>query len=269
MWTACWKQAGRIMNRIDAKFAELRKSGRKGLIGYMTAGDPDYKRSVKNILSAIRSGLDVLELGVPFSDPTADGPTIQAASQRSLAAGTTLAKALKMVSDIRRKSDIPIVLFGYANPFFRFGYGKFAREASRAGVDGVLVVDLPFDESAEMTAALEDAGIYFIRLVAPTTEKKRARLILRNAKGFVYYIMVTGVTGKRTAVAADLAEHVARLKKLTATPIAVGFGVSNGKQARQAAKSADAVVVGSALVEAAQAGRLSKLTSELRSALDR
>jgi tryptophan synthase alpha chain len=255
------------MNRITAKFEELKAQGRKGLIGYLAAGDPDPAGSVQSVRTAIEHGVDLLELGVPFSDPTADGPTIQEATQRALAAGMTLAGTLGMVRELRRDVEIPIVLFGYANPFFRRGYERVCAEAAEAGVDGVLVVDLPFEESAELRTFAERAGLFQIPLIAPTTPGPRAAKILERAAGFVYYIMVRGVTGARTTVASDIAEHVGRLRACTALPIAVGFGVSNGQQARCVAESADAVVVGSALVRAARSGTLAQLVRELREAL--
>lgn len=255
------------MNRITKKFGELKKAGRKGLIGYLTAGDPDPAASEKNIRVAIESGLDILELGVPFSEPIADGPTIQEASHRALAAGMNVRKALQMVASLRRDFDLPIVLFGYTNPFFCYGYEKVCADAAEAGVDGMLVVDLSFEETDELRSHTDRRDLFLIPLIAPTTPRERAALILKNARGFVYYIMIKGVTGARDELVSDIARHVARLRECTDLPIAVGFGVSNGEQAREATKSADAVVVGSALVLAAQAGNLGALVRELRDAL--
>ena len=255
------------MNRITKKFEELKNAGQKGLIGYLTAGDPNPEASERNIRIAIENGLDILELGIPFSDPTADGPVIQEASQRALAAGMNVGKALQIVKNIRRDFDLPIVLFGYANPFFRYGYEKICADAAKSGVDGMLVVDLPHEHSAELRPFMDKNGLFLITLVAPTTPKERASLILKNAQGFVYYIMVTGVTGARDKMAEDITSHVNELRKCTKLPIAAGFGVSNGAQARQAAKSADAVVVGSALVKATKDGNLAQLTGELSKAL--
>ncbi|MDI6774149.1 MAG: tryptophan synthase subunit alpha [Verrucomicrobiota bacterium] len=255
------------MNRITQKFDELRQAGRKGLVGYLTAGDPDPGASEKNIRTAIENGLDVLELGVPFSDPTADGPTIQAASHRALRAGMTLGKSLELVRRLRRDTAAPIVLFGYANPFFRRGYARAAEEAAAAGADGLLVVDLPFEEKDELCPHLDRNGLFFIPLVAPTTSAARATKLLARAQGFVYYIMVRGVTGARERLAADLAAQVGLLRRCATLPIAVGFGIQRGEQARAAAQVADAVVVGSALVEAAQKGTLATLVRELRRAL--
>jgi tryptophan synthase alpha chain len=256
------------MNRIDATFAALKASGRKGLVGYMTAGDPDADTSYRDLRSAVDGGVDVLELGVPFSDPTADGPTIQAAALRALAGGMTVAGCLDLVRRLRRDVSVPIVLFGYANPFFRYGYETLCAEAADAGVDGMLVVDLPFEESAELRAPMDAHGLALIPLIAPTTPGERAAAILKQARGFVYYIMVTGVTGARSSVAGDIAAHTAALRARTDLPIAAGFGVSDGAQARRAAEAADAVVVGSALVKAAREGTLKALVKELRTALD-
>ncbi len=256
------------MNRITKTFEALSASGKKGLVGYLTAGDPDAATSEANILDAVRNGLDVLELGMPFSDPTADGPTIQEASQRALAAGMTVAGALELVRRIRREADLPIVLFGYANPIFRYGYERVCAEAAEAGVDGMLIVDLPHEETDEIAVHLEANGLFRIPLIAPTTPPGRASAILRGAAGFVYYIMFRGVTGARTEVAGDVAANMAALRSCTDLPIAVGFGVSDGEQARQVGASADAVVVGSALVRAALAGRAGEFVSELRAGLD-
>jgi tryptophan synthase alpha chain len=256
------------MNRIDTTFAALKAAGRKGLVGYLTAGDPDAETSCRNLRTAIDAGLDILELGVPFSDPTADGPTIQAAAQRALAAGMTVAGCLDLVRRLRRDAALPIVLFGYANPFFRYGYERLCADAAGAGVDGMLVVDLPFEEADELRVHMAAHGLAFIPLIAPTTPPARAARILDGAGGFVYYIMVTGVTGARDTVAADLAGHTRALRALTDLPIAAGFGVRDGAQARRAAEAADAVVVGSALVNAARDGVLEALVTELRTALD-
>ena len=255
------------MNRIIERFEELKRSGRKGLVGYLTAGDPDVARSMKAIRDAIANGIDILELGVPFSDPTADGPIIQEASRRALEAGMTVKKVLKMVEEIRIESQIPIVLFGYANPFFRYGYEKICEDSAKAGADGMLIVDMPFEESAELRVFMDKHDLFFIPLVAPTTPRERASMILKNAKGFVYYIMVTGVTGIREDVAVDVAANLKELRKSTDLPVAVGFGISGGAQARTSATSAEAVVVGSALVKAARDGRLVDLVRELREAL--
>lgn len=258
------------MNRIDRKFAELREAGRKGFVAYFTGGDPDMAASEQNIRAAIENGVDVLELGVPFSDPTADGPTIQEAAQRALAAGASVTGLLGMVRSLRAAgTDVPIVLFGYVNPFFRYGYENLCRDAAAAGVDGLLVVDMPFEQRDELSVHADKYGIYMVPLIAPTTPPERMAMITGPAKGFVYYIMVTGVTGARDSVVADVAEHIGQLRACTDLPIAAGFGVSNGEQAAQAAAAADAVVVGSALVRAATAGReqLVELVRDIREGL--
>lgn len=255
------------MNRITKTFTDLKRAGRKGLVGYLTAGDPDELTSEGRIMEAVQNGLDVLELGVPFSDPTADGPVIQAAALRALKAGMTVRKVLDLVARIRKQSQVPIVLFGYANPFLAYGYDRICADAAAAGADGMLIVDLPFEESDELRLHMRKHGLQFITLIAPTTPADRAARLLRDAEGFVYYIMVRGVTGAREALAVDLEQHVATLRSVTALPIAVGFGVGSGGQARLAAAQADAVVVGSALVKAAAEGRLKPLVAELSAAL--
>ena len=257
------------MNRIDAKWKALREAGRKGFVAFLTAGDPDIKQSEADIRLALDNGVDILELGVPFSDPTADGPVIQAASLRALESGMNLEQVLDLVRRIRQDYDQPIVLFGYVNLFFRYGYERLARDAAAAGVDGILVVDLPYEERGEIAAALAAHGLHRIALAAPTTSKERLGMILSDAAGFVYYIMVTGVTGARQSVREDLQERLAMLHAVTDLPIAVGFGVTNGEQAAAVAASADAVVVGSALITAARAGRLGDLVQDIRGSIDR
>ena len=256
------------MNRIETTFATLEAEGRKGLVGFLTVGDPDLEQSERDIRTALDAGVDVLELGVPFSDPTADGPTIQAASQRALKAGVTLRDVLDLVGRIREDYDTPIVLFGYANLFFRYGYELICADAASVGVDGMLVVDLPYEESDEMKQFMDKEDLHFITLVAPTTPEPRLKKILTDAKGFVYYIMVTGVTGARSALVEGLQERVAALRNATTLPIAVGFGVSSGEQAKAASEQADAVVVGSALIAAAREGTLEALVRDIRSGLD-
>ena len=255
------------MNRLDHAFEEVKRHGRKALIGYLTAGDPDMATCERNVRQALRNGLDILELGVPFSDPTADGPTIQAASQRARASGATVRHILDLVARLRGEFSQPIVLFSYANPLFAYGYEKLCADAKASGVDGLLVVDMPFEESGELRPHAERSDLCLIPLVAPTTSRERAKEILNGARGFVYYIMVKGVTGAREKLADDVAEHISDLRRCTDLPIAVGFGVSSGSQAREAAALADAVVVGSALVKAAEEGRLAALVDELATAL--
>lgn len=257
------------MNRIDATFARLKDEGRKGFVGFLTVGDPDIAQSERDIRTALDAGVDVLELGVPFSDPTADGATIQAASQRALKSGITLQDVLTLVKRIRADYDTPIVLFGYANLFFRYGYELICADAASVGVDGMLVVDLPFEEADELRQFMDRAGLHFISLVAPTTPASRLARMLGSSRGFVYYIMVTGVTGARAALVSGLQARIDALRQATSLPLAAGFGVSNGAQACEAATHADAVVVGSALITAAREGRLDALVREIRGALDR
>jgi tryptophan synthase alpha chain len=236
------------MGRIEERFKALKKEGRKAFVAYLTAGDPDLETTARLIPALEAAGVDILEIGVPFSDPTADGPVIQAASQRALKKGATLAKILAMIAGLRSFSGIPIVLFGYYNPILSYGPERFAADAAAAGVDGILVVDLPPEEADELRRYTDPAGLAFITLIAPTTDPKRAGKILRGATGFVYYISVTGVTGTAVPRPDDVRRDVERLQGMTALPIVVGFGISTPAQAAAIAPLADGVVVGSALV---------------------
>ena len=255
------------MNRIISTLDALRRQEKKALIAYLTAGDPDLETSECNIRTAFDNGVDILELGFPFSDPTADGPTIQAASQRALRSGTTLNKILGLARRLRASYEMPIVLFSYANPLWIYGYARICADAAAAGIDGLLVVDMPFEESSELRKHMQQHGLLFIQLVAPTTPMTRVEEILAQANGFVYYILVKGVTGAREQLDSTVGAHIAELRQRTKLPIAVGFGISNGRQAREAAAYADAVVVGSALIRAAQAGKLAPLVRELAAAV--
>jgi tryptophan synthase alpha chain len=236
------------MGRIEERFTALKKERRKAFVAYLTAGDPDLDSTGKMIPALEAAGVDIVEIGVPFSDPTADGPVIQAASQRALKRGATLKKILAMIAGLRRTSGIPIVLFGYYNPILSYGPERFAADAAASGVDGLLVVDLPPEEADELRRFTDPAGLAFITLIAPTTDPRRARKILRRATGFVYYISVTGVTGTAVPMPDDVRRDVKRLKGMTALPVAVGFGISTPAQAAAIAPLADGVVVGSALV---------------------
>jgi len=236
------------MSRISEKFMALREKKEKALIVYLTAGDPSLAITKELILALENAGADILEIGVPFSDPTADGPVIQAAAQRALKSGATLTAILEMIKEVRRVSQIPIVLFGYYNPIFVYGGEKFARHAARAGVDGVLVVDLPPEEAPELREFTDAAGIDFIFLIAPTTGAKRTRQIAAGANGFIYYISITGITGTAAPKIADIETAVSKLRKITKLPVAVGFGITNPEQAGQIGKTADGVIVGSAVV---------------------
>ena len=237
-------------NRIDAAFARLKAEGRKGFVAYIAAGDPNLDATVGLALALEQAGVDILELGVPFSDPLADGIVNQLAAARALAAGTTLAKLLETVRQIRRTSELPIVLFTYLNPVYMFGFERFLGEAARAGVDGALFLDLPPDEAAcheELRAT--SAALKMIRLVAPTTPIERVREIAATGGGFLYVISREGVTGEQTELATGLAEQAASIRAVTKLPLAIGFGISTPEQARAAAQHADAVVVGSAIVK--------------------
>ncbi len=236
------------MNRIDAKFTELRKRGQSALIPFIEAGDPDL-RTTLNILRALdNSGADLIELGIPFSDPMADGPTIQRASERALKKDVSLPGILQLVSEFRRHSDVPVILFGYYNPLFHYGVKRIAREAKAAGVDGFLCVDLPPEEGGELQQCTKAAGLHMIYLLAPTSDAQRIRLVTREAGGFIYFVSVTGVTGSRSRFEQGLSNLVGELRRWTTLPIGVGFGISTPKQAAWVASFADAVVVGSALI---------------------
>jgi tryptophan synthase alpha chain len=233
--------------RIGLKFAATRRGNQSALIPYIVAGDPDLERTQGLVLELEARGADLIELGVPFSDPMADGPANQRAAARGLASGATLPAILALVAELRKHTQIPIVLFGYFNPIFRYGCARLCADAKRAGVDGLLVVDLPPEEAAELAAPARADGLDLIYLLAPTTPPERSRIIASSATGFLYYVSVTGVTGARIALASDLEQKVTSLKTITDLPIGVGFGISTPEQAREVARFADAVVVGSAL----------------------
>jgi tryptophan synthase alpha chain len=240
--------------RIDERFAALRDEGRAALVTFFTAGDPDPATSLAILRALPQAGADIIELGMPFSDPMADGPTIQASSQRALKAGQTLKKTLEMVRSFRHTdSATPIVLMGYYNPIYIYGVDRFLADAKAAGVDGLIVVDLPPEEDAELCLPALKAGVNFIRLATPTTDDKRLPVVLAHTSGFVYYVSITGITGAATPDANRVAAAVARIKRHTKLPVAVGFGVKNAENARALAQHVDAVVVGSALVEALRA----------------
>jgi tryptophan synthase alpha chain len=236
------------INRIDQTFQRLKAEKRAGFIAYITAGDPNLAATREIVLALEQAGADLVELGVPFSDPLADGVVNQMAAQRALEAGTTLPGILDCIRDLRKKTQIPIVLFTYLNPIYMYGYDRFQREAVEAGVDGVLILDLPPDESAAHAELKDHGALYQIRLIAPTTPPDRAAQLVQTARGFIYYVSREGVTGEQQKLAAGIAEHVAELKKHTSLPIAVGFGISKPEQASAIAHSADAVIVGSAIV---------------------
>ncbi len=240
-----------MTTRIDKRFSELNKQGRAGLVTFLMAGDPDHETSLAIAKALPKAGADVIELGMPFTDPMADGPAIQAAGLRALKAGATLKKTLALVRDFRKgESDTPIVLMGYYNPIYTYGVDKFLVDAKAAGVDGLIVVDLPPEEDEELCLPALKAGLNFIRLATPTTDDKRLPAVLMNTSGFVYYVSITGITGAATPQADKVSSAVARIKRHTKLPVAVGFGVRTAEQARGIAAGADAVVVGSALVDA-------------------
>ncbi len=240
--------------RLDARFASLRTEGRAGLITFTTAGDPDAATSQAIMAGLPAAGADVIEIGIPFSDPMADGPAIQLASQRALKAGASLKKTLAMVRDFRRADDTtPVVLMGYYNPIYSYGVDRFLVDAKAAGVDGLIVVDLPPEEEGELCLPALKAGINFIYLSAPTSTDARLPAICRNASGFLYYVSITGITGTRSAEAGSVEAAVTRIRRHTDLPIAVGFGIKTAEQAAAIARVADAAVVGSALVETVRA----------------
>ncbi len=237
----------RMKNRIDTTFARLRADGKKAFIAYICAGDPGFDATRDLALAFDKIGVDVLELGVPFSDPLADGIVNQLASQRALEAGATAHGVLDCVRAIRKRSQIPIVLYTYMNPIYVFGFAKFHREAEAAGVDGLLILDLPPDEESPDLAVR--GNLKHIRLIAPTTPPARIAQITKSADGFIYYVSREGVTGERSTIADSLDERIAEIRKTTTLPIAVGFGVSSPETAKQTARSGDGVVVGSAIVK--------------------
>jgi tryptophan synthase alpha chain len=244
------------MTRIDDTFARLQAQGKKAFVAYVMGGDPDYATSRDIVLGLPGAGVDIIELGVPFTDPMADGPTIQLAGQRALAAGQTLEKTLQLVRDLRAQDQTtPVVLMGYYNPIYSRGVDRFLVDAGAAGVDGLIIVDLPPEEDAELCIPAQGAGLNFIRLATPTTDDKRLPKVLQNTSGFVYYVSITGITGAAAAEAADVGPEVARIKAKTALPVIVGFGIRTPEAARDIAAIADGCVVGSAIVAEIGAGK--------------
>ncbi len=240
--------------RIDARFAELKREGRAAFITFLMAGDPDIDTSLAIIKALPKAGADVIEIGMPFTDPMADGPAIQASGLRALKAGMTLKKTLALVRDFRVDDDAtPIVLMGYYNPIYIYGVDKFIADAKIAGVDGLILVDLPAEEDDELCVPALAAGLNFIRLATPTTDDKRLPAVLANTSGFVYYVSITGITGSAAADIAAVTEAVARIKRHTRLPVCVGFGIRTPEAARAIAENADGAVVGTALVDALRA----------------
>ncbi|MGY4876418.1 tryptophan synthase subunit alpha [Vreelandella aquamarina] len=266
------------MSRIKQRFSELKQQGRKALIPYITAGDPAPEHTVGFMHALVEAGADIIELGVPFSDPMADGPVIQKACERALKHGTRLVDLFEMVKTFRQTdSTTPIVLMGYLNPIERIGYEAFADQAANAGVDGVLIVDMPPEEAEEIGPLLKARQLDAIFLVAPTTSRERAATICAHGEGYLYYVSLKGVTGAATLNADDVAEHLAPLREMTELPLCVGFGIRDGVTAAEVSKVADGVIVGSALVSRIAAsvespetiaGQLRSVLGEMRTAMD-
>ncbi|HHI82196.1 MAG TPA: tryptophan synthase subunit alpha [Rhizobiales bacterium] len=237
--------------RIDERFEALKRKGRSALVTFVTAGDPDYDTSLEIIAGLPAAGADIIEIGMPFTDPMADGPAIQASSLRALKAGQNMVKTLQMVRDFRKRdNETPIVLMGYYNPVYIYGAARFLKDAKQAGVDGLIIVDLPPEEDVELCIPALSAGVNFIRLATPTTDEKRLPKVLQNTSGFVYYVSVLGITGTTAPDVTNVSAAVARIKKATALPVAVGFGVKTAIQSEAIARCADGVVAGSVLVDA-------------------
>ena len=240
-----------MTTRIDARFAQLKREGRSAFVTYLMAGDPDPQTSLELIKALPRAGADIIELGIPFTDPMADGPSIQAAGLRALNAGMSLKKTLELVRGFRRDDEAtPLVLMGYYNPIYIYGVDKFLAEARTAGVDGLIIVDLPPEEDTELCVPALKAGLNFIRLATPTTDDKRLPAVLANTSGFVYYVSITGITGAAAADSTAVGEAVARIKRHTSLPVCVGFGIRTPQAAQAIAERADGAVVGTALVDA-------------------
>ncbi|MCC6501524.1 MAG: tryptophan synthase subunit alpha [Deltaproteobacteria bacterium] len=252
-------------NRITGLFDRLKAEKKKGFIAFVTAGDPDIGTTKKIIRELENSGADMIELGIPFSDPMADGPTIQASYERAVKGGVHLTDVLKLVADVRKQSETPLVLFGYYNPIFSYGLKKFAKDAAASGADGVLIVDLPPEEAGELKTELDKNGVDLIFLLTPTSDDSRIRLVASKASGFIYFVSVAGVTGARSSVAGDLHANIRRVRKHTKLPLGVGFGISTPKQAKEVCRSADAAVVGSAIVSVIARNKGPRLIKELGS----
>ncbi len=240
-----------MTTRIDACFTQLKREGRSAFVTFLTAGDPDPVTSLEIIKAMSRAGADIIELGMPFTDPMADGPSIQAAGQRALRAGMTLRKTIEMVRAFRKGDQVtPLVLMGYYNPIYVYGVERFLIDAKSAGVDGLIIVDLPPEEDAELCLPALEAGLNFIRLATPTTDDRRLPAVLANTSGFVYYVSITGITGAAAADSRAVGEAVARIKRHTNLPVCVGFGIKTPQAAGSIAQAADGAVVGTALVDA-------------------
>ena len=237
------------MNRVDKKFRELKKNKRKAFIAYITAGDPSLDMTKRIVLALEGAGVDIIELGVPFSDPIADGPTIQAASHRALAGGVTLEKIFLMMGTLRKATRIPVAFMTYYNPVLKYGVEKFVKSCKYNGVDGVIIPDLPYEEAKDLIRCAKREKVATVFLAAPTSTRKRIKDIVKSSTGFIYYVSLTGVTGTRRKLPPEVASNVRTIKSMTRKPVAVGFGISSSGQARDIARIADGVIVGSAIVK--------------------
>lgn len=237
------------MNRIDKRFQRLKAAKKKAFISYICAGDPDLRVTEKLVLEFHKAGVDIVELGIPFSDPLADGPTIQRASQRALKKGVNISRIFTLVKTLRKKTEIPIVLMGYYNPIFSYGVLNFIKQAKEAGVDGVIVPDLIPEEADEFIFISRQYNLSTIFLVSPTSSAKRLRMIASKSRGFIYYVSLTGITGTRQTVSEGIREHVRRIKRVSKKPVCVGFGVSTPRQARALSQYSDGVIIGSAIIK--------------------
>jgi tryptophan synthase alpha chain len=237
------------MNRIDKTFRRLKETGKKAFIPYIMAGDPDIDKTMERVLMLEECGADIIELGVPFSDPVADGPTIQRAAERALAAGVSLRKMLVFMADLRKRSQVPIIFMTYYNPIYKYGEEVFVTDAANAGVDGFIIPDLPPEEAGSLRKSCRSKGLDTIFLVAPTSTEERMKSIASASKGFIYYVSMTGITGTKLSLEDHFRNHIGRLKELSGKPIAIGFGISTPDDARSMASVADGVIVGSAIVK--------------------
>ncbi len=258
------------MNRIEQRFRQLKEEKRKAFIPYIMAGDPSLKDTERLVLILEESGADIIELGVPFTDPLADGPVIQAAAFRALSQGVTLRKVIKTVKGIRKRSEVPIILMTYYNPVYKYGLERFINDASRAGVDGLIVPDLPPDEAEELIRYARNRDISTIFLLAPTSTDDRIRLVCKNSTGFIYYVSITGITGSQLRVGRDMKAMINKIKHMSRKPVAVGFGVKRPEEARTVAAIADGVIVGSSIVKMINDNEkgLRRYLKSLRKAID-